>query len=298
MRTLSTTWKHIRRSPYQAMAAIVTMFLTLLLAGIFFLTSVASAVVLQYFEGKPQITVFFVQKAGKTEADALAQTLQATGKVASTKFVSKEDALTIYREQNKNDPLLLEMVTADILPASLEISATDPRNLAELEPIIKKADGVEEVVYQKDVVDTLLVWTNAIRIVGGALAILLGLSAILTIITVTSMKIALKKEEIEILRLVGASRWYIRFPFLIEGGLYGAVGGLCAWLSITGLLLWIRPFLLAFLGTIPTIRLVLVNPLSSIFLLFSFGFLFGLSAIGFFLGSFGSLIATNRYLKF
>ncbi len=298
MKTLSTTWKHIRRSPYQAMAAILTMFLTLLLAGIFFLTSVASAVVLGYFEGKPQITVFFTQKAGKTEADALTQTLQATGKVASTKFVSKDDALAIYREQNKNDPLLLEMVTADILPASLEISATDPRSLSELEPIIKKAEGVDEVVYQKDVVDTLLIWTNAIRIIGGALAILLGLSAILNIITVTSMKIALKKEEIEILRLVGASRWYIRFPFLIEGGLYGAGGAFFAWLSITGLLLWIRPFLLAFLGTIPTIHLVLANPLSSIFLLFSFGFLFGLAAIGFLLGSLGSLIATNRYLKF
>ena len=298
MRTLNTTWKHIRRSPYQALAAIVTMFLTLLLVGIFFLTSVTSAVVLQYFEGKPQITVFFVDKAGKTEADALTQSLMSTGKVLSTKFVSKDDALAIYREQNKNDPLLLEMVTADILPASLEISATDPKYLSELEPIIKKADGVEEVVYQKDVVDTLLVWTNAIRIIGGVFAILLGLSAILTIVTVTSMKIALKKEEIEILRLVGASRWYIRFPFLLEGGLYGAGGAVLAWISITGLLLWIRPFLLTFLGSIPAIKLVIVNPLSTIFFVLSFGFLFGLAAIGFLLGCAGSLIATNRYLKF
>lgn len=298
MKTLATTWKHMRRSPYQAMAATLTMFLTLLLAGIFFLTTAASAIVLQYFEGKPQITVFFTQKAGKTEADALTQTILATGKVASTKFVSKEDALTIYREQNKNDPLLLEMVTADILPASLEISATDPKNLAELEPIMKKAEGVEEVVYQKDVVDTLLVWTNAIRIIGGTMAVLLALDAILTVITVISMKIALKKEEIEILRLVGASSWYIRFPFIVEGGLYGTGGALLSWGIITGLLLWIRPFLLAFLGTIPTIHLILANPLSSVFLLSSLGFLLGLTAFGFLLGSLGSLIATNRYLKF
>lgn len=297
MRVLTTTWKHMRRSPYQTMAAILTMFLTLLLAGIFFITTVASATILQYFEGKPQITVFFSEKAGKAEADTLTQTLQGTGKVVSTKFVSKEEALAIYREQNKNDPLLLEMVTADILPASLEISATDPKYFAELEPIIKNAEGVEEVVYQKDVVDTLLIWTNAIRIIGGGLVILFVFAAIFTIITVTSMKIALKKEEIEILRLVGASPWYIRFPFIIEGGFYGALGALIAWAIITGIVLWIRPFLLAFLGTIPTIQVVIADPLSSLFLLVSFGFLFGLSTVGFFLGSFGSLIATNRYLR-
>lgn len=298
MRTLNITWKHIRRSPYQAMAAIFTMFLTLLLSGIFFLTTAASVIILQYFEGKPQITVFFAEKAGKDEADILKQTVEATGKVSSTKFISKEDALTIYRQQNKNDPLLLEMVTADILPASLEISTTDPKYLSELEPIIKKADGVEEVVYQKDVVDTLLAWTNAIRLIGGVLAALLAFDAILTVITVISMKIALKKEEIDILRLVGASPWYIRLPFLVEGGLYGAGGALIAWGIITGVLLWSRPFLLAFLGTIPTIGAVLANPLSSVFLLSSLGFLAGLSAIGFLLGSLGSLVATNRYLKF
>ncbi len=298
MRTFSTAWKHMRRSPYQTLAAILTMFLTLLLAGIFFLTTAASAIILQYFEGKPQITVFFVEKAGKNEADALTQTITATGKVASTKFVSKEDALAIYREQNKNDPLLLEMVTADILPASLEISAIDPKYFAELEPIIKQAEGVEEVVYQKDVVDTLLSWTNAIRLIGAALATFLAIEAILTTMTVISMKIALKKEEIEILRLVGASPWYIRLPFVIEGGLYGASGAFISWLCITGVVFWIRPFLLAFLGTIPTINLILTNPWSSVFLLSSFGFLLGLTAIGFLLGSVGSWVATNRYLKF
>jgi len=298
MRVLSITWKHIRRSPYQALAAILTMFLTLLLVGIFFLMTTASALTLQYFEGKPQITVFFAEKAGKIEADALKKTLEDTGKVASTKFVSKEDALVMYRDQNKKDPLLLEMVTADILPASLEISATDPKYLAELVPFIKKADGVEEVVYQKDVIDTLLSWTNAIRLIGGVLMVLLAFDAILTVVTVISMKIALKKEEIEILKLVGASPWYIRFPFIAEGGLYGVFAAPIAWIIITGVLLWIRPFLFTFLSTIPSISTVLNNPLGSSFLLFSLAFLVGLSAIGFLLGSIGSFVATNRYLKF
>jgi len=119
MKPLAISWTHIRRSPYQALAAILTMFLTFLVSGAFGLTVATSLLVLQYFESKPQATVFFKDSAEKEQIDALKTTLEATGKIAGIKYVSKEDALLIYKEQNKNDPLLLEMVNADILPASL-----------------------------------------------------------------------------------------------------------------------------------------------------------------------------------
>lgn len=298
MRLIPSTWTHVRRNPYQAMAAILTMFLTFLLGGLFFLATVSSVLVLQFFESKPQITVFFTDKATADDAKTLQKTLDATTKVASMKYVSKDDALAIYREQNKNDPLLLEMVTADILPASLEVSAKDPKFLSELDPIIRKAQGVEEVVFQKDVVDTLLSWTNAIRIVGGSLAILLAIDSLLIIMTVVSMKIALKKEEIEVLKLVGASPWYIRMPFILEGGFYGAVGAFMAWIIITGLVMWLRPTVLSFLGMIPAIQVVLGSITATPFLLSAGGFMIALLIIGFFLGSVGSLVALARYLKF
>src|SRR5258706_2617227 len=298
MKLLSNTWKHVRRSPYQAMAAVLTMFLTFLLGGVFFIASVTSVLVLQYLESKPQITVCYADKATLTDADALKKTLEATGKVSSTKYISKNDALAIYREQNKNDPLLLEMVTADILPASLEVSALDPTYLGELEPVIRQANGVEEVVFQKDVVNTLLAWTNAIRWVGGILAGLLALDYLLIIMTAISMKIALKKEEVEILKLVGASPWYIRMPFIVEGVLYGAAGATLSWLIITGLILWVQPMILSFLGMIPAIHMVLGSIQSVAFLVSTFGFLAVLVIVGFLLGSVGSLIALGRFLKF
>ncbi len=297
MRLLPTTWRHIRRSPYQAMAAILTMFLTFLLGGMVFLTSTASVFVLGYFESKPQITVFFADKATKDDADNLTKTLEATGKVASTKYVSKDDALAIYRQQNKSDPLLLEMVTADILPASLEVSAKDPSLLKDLQPMIKAASGVEEVVFQKDVVDTLLAWTNAIRIVGGAVALILALDSLLIIVTVIGMKIAIRREEIEILRLVGASPWYVRMPFILEGGMYGVAGAGVAWAIITGIIIWARPLVVGFLGMIPAISLVLTSATSTPFLLANAGFFAGMLIVGFLLGSIGSLIALSRYLK-
>ncbi len=297
MKLFPSIWKHMRRSPYQASVAVLTMFITFLLGGVFLITSVSSVLILEFFEGKPQITVFFTDKAVKADADSLDKTLRATGKVASTAYVSKEDALAIYREQNKNDPLLLEMVTADILPASLEVSATNPLYLKELEPLVRQAQGVEEVVYQKDVVETLLTWTNAIRVVGIIVAGLLIVNSLLIIMTVIGMKIALKREEIEILSLVGASRWYIRMPFIIEGGLYGVMGAFVAWIMITGLIIWMQPVILGFLGMIPVMSLILGSLTATPFFLAAGGFLAGMLLTAFLLGAIGSTIALGRYLK-
>lgn len=279
------------------MVAIMTMFLTMLLAGVFFLITLGSSFVLQYFESKPQISVFFKNAATVADADALKKTLDATGKVDSMKYVSKAEALAIYKEQNKNDPLLLEMVTVESLPASLEVSAKNPEYLHEFEPVIKQAPGVEEVIFQKDVVDTLLMWTNAIRMVGLVMVGLFGINSILIIMTVIGMKIALKKDEIEILTLIGASPWYVRMPFVLEGGMYGFFGATISWIIITGLLVWVRPVLLGFIGMIPTVQFILGNPTSSPFILANLAMLFVLTAVGFLLGSIGSLVALGRYLK-
>jgi cell division transport system permease protein len=298
MQAFHSMWTHMRRSPYQTMAAIVTMFVTMLLVGLFSLASVGSSLTLRYFESKPQITVFFTDKATLADADTLKKSLEATGKVLSTKYVSKDDALAIYKEQNKSDPLLLEMVTADILPASLEVSAKDPSFLRDLEPIMKSSQGVEEVVFQKDVVDTLLRWTNAIRWVGGILVTLFAVNSILIVMTVIGMKIALKREEIEILNLVGASPWYIRWPFILEGGMYGVAGAFVSWIIISIVCIAIQQFIFGFLGMIPVIGLLFASVASWPFVGFIAGLLFILVAVGFILGSLGSIVALGRYLKF
>lgn len=297
MRIFRDVHTHIRRSPYQALAAVITMFLTFLVVGVFFLATLTSLAIISYFESKPQLTVFFVQNAGEKEATQLKETLEKTGKVSSTTFISKEDALATYKEQNKNDPLLLEMVTADILPASLEVSAKDPTFLADLDKVIEGSEGVDEVIYQRDVVDSLLSWTNAIRLIGSLLGGLLIFDSLLIIGTVISMKIALKKEEIEILTLVGASPWTIRAPFIVEGGVYGMTGAGIASLSIAILILWQRSNIVMFLGSIPSIQFVLGSATGVMFIAFCASFILANMIVGFVIGSFGSIIALGRYLR-
>jgi len=298
MKAFTNTWTHIRRSPYQSFAAVLTLFLTILLTGLFLITTLVSSMVLQYFESKPQITVFFTDTSTPAVAQQLTTDLENTGKVASVKYISKDDALAIYRTQNKNDPLLLEMVTADILPASLEISASEPQYLAELEPLLKRAQGVEEVVYQRDVVDTLLRWTNAIRWIGGTLIVLLFFNSILIVMTIIGLKIALKKDEIEVLKLIGASPWYIRTPFVFEGGLYGVFGAGLSFIIIAGLMIWLRPVIAGFLGMIPIINTIFAVLASWVFVGFLGTILAVLLLVGCLLGAVGSVIALGRYLKF
>ncbi len=287
----------MRRSPYQAMAAVMTLFVTFLFGGVFFLTTLVSVLTLQYFEGKPQMIVFFSEKSGDTEVQSLKKTLEATGSVASVKYVSKEEALTLYQKENKNDPLLLEMVTADILPASLEVIAKEPQLLKELEPIIQKSPGVSDIVFAKDVVDRLIAWTNGIRLVGGVLGLILLINSLLIVMTVITMKIAIRKDEIETLRLIGASKWYIRWPFIFEGASYGMLGGFLSWLAIAGILLWFQPNFAGFLGSIPSLDVLLADPLAPPFLILLAVQLVLHGVVGWVIGSIGSLFAVGRYLK-
>jgi cell division transport system permease protein len=295
-------WQRVRRTPYQVVAAVFMIFTTLFVVAIFLLLAASSQAILSYFESKPQLTVFFKDEKDKASIDTMISKLKSAGKLASATYVTKEQALSLYREQNKNDPLLLEMVTADILPSSLEISATSPQYLAELSEIAKKEPGVDEVIFQKDVVDTLMSWTSNIRKVGIVFIFFLLISTFLILLTSLGMRIALKKDEIEILKLVGATSWYINRPFIMEGLMYGVTGASLAWLCVLVIALYLRPFITSFLSGIPTLALLKFSgfslniwPMTTA--LFASLWLI-LVIFGLVIGLFGSLIALSRYVKY
>ena len=288
MKHMKTTWTNIRRSPYQAFAAILIMMLTFLVISFFTFLIGGSSKIVNYFESKPQVTAFFKSEAKQSDINTLENDLQSSGKIASVKYVSKEEALKIYREQNKNDPLLLDLVTADILPASLEISAIKIEDLSSISDTLNKSPIVQEVVFQKDVVSTLTSWTSAIRKIGIALIVLLSLVSIFIMVTIIGIKISQKKEDIEIMRLIGATNWYIRWPFIFEGMFYGIIGAIFGWL-ISSLALWYAtPFLSSFLRGIP------VLPVSPLVLFELLAVELVLAAL---LGGFSSFLAVLRYLK-
>lgn len=285
---LSTSWRHVRRYPYQAFAAILIMMLTFFFASVFSFLVIGSSSIIAYFESKPQVTAFFKEEAKQEDIDSLRNELEQSGKVASTKFVSKEEALKIYQEQNKDDPLLLELVTADILPPSLEIAAVKITDLSSISERLRKSPIVREVVFQKDVVATLTAWTSAIRKIGVVLVVVLSLVSIAIMATIIGMGISQKREEIEVVRLLGATGWYVRWPFIFEGVLYSVSGAILGW-GIASLGLWYAyPFLSSFLRGIP---LFLTSPQLLL------AILGGELLLALFLGTFASFVAVLRYLK-
>lgn len=288
MRALKTAWKHIRRTPYQALAAILIITQAFIVISVFTFVILGSAKIISYFESKPQVIAFFKDEAKQEDIDSLKESIQATGKVSKIKFVSKQEALKIYQQQNRDNPLLLDLVTADYLPASLDISTTKIEDLSGIFDLLKSSSIVKEVAFQKDIVATLTSWTNAIRKIGLALIFVLALDSIAIMVIIIGIKIANRREEIEIMRLLGASSWYVRWPFLYEGIFYGLCGSLIGWVVASGSLLYFTPFLVSFLGNIPLL------PVSPVFLLELLGVELCLAIV---LGTVASFIAVFRYLK-
>lgn len=286
---VQTVAKYIRRSPYQSVAAVLIMSLTFLTVAVFAILTIISVRVINYFETRPQLSVFFKEDATNNDIDTLKSQLNSTGKTKSIKFISKEEALNIYKQQNQGDPLLLDLVTSDILPASLDVQATDATYLADLAQVAKNSKSVDEVVFQKDIVDTLVKFTNGLRQIGVVVIFVLVLVSIFIILTIIGIKITVRKDEIEIMKLIGASNWFIRTPFLLEGIFYGAVGAIVGWAISFGVLqFYASPHISSFFGSVP------VLPIDPLLMLQVLGILF-VSAV--FLGAFSSFLAVLRYLK-
>lgn len=285
---LKTVFKYMRRSPYQAISAALIMTLTFFTVSVFAFLTIFSIRLIDYLESKPQLTVFFTDNASMEEISALKKRIEDTGKTVSVRYVSKDEALKIFKEQNKNQPSTLDLVTADILPASLEIQTSKAEYLSSLVPIIKESKNIDQISFQKDIVDRLIAWTNALRIIGIVVISVLSLVSIFVILTIIGIKITIRREEIEIMRLIGASTWFIRTPFLLEGALYGMLGAVVGWAVTYGILFSLTGRISEFLQGVP------IFPISYILSLEILG-LEVLAAC--FLGMFASFIAVLRYLK-
>lgn len=288
MKQVKRTVKLLRRSPYQAIAATLAMSLTFFISAIFVILMIGGQVVLNYIEQRPQVVAFFKDSTQDTKINEIVGNVKATGFAKDVKYVSKEEALAIYRERNKDEPLLLESVSADFLPASIDISVTRASDINEITKVVKSYPEVERVITPENLVKQLVKWTQTIRYGGMAFVATLMSISFLIIIMVVGMRIALRRDEIGIMSLVGATRWYIAKPFLIEGALYGLVGATVSTFLIYVLLLSNSVSIQDFLGPIQ------VFPISPLFFIYLW---VGQSLVAALLGIAGASLALYRYLR-
>lgn len=289
MNSLASALTNIRRSPYQSLTAILMVSITFFVAHMFALFVIGTEQILQYFETRPQIIAFFDLDAPQESIELAETTMQEKPYVEDIEIVSKEEALKIYQETNREDPLLLDLVTADILPASIEVSGTDVESLLRIQQDLNELPHIDEVVYQKEVIDQLTKWTGSVRLIGLTGVTILAFTSLLTIIIVTGMKSAARRAAINIMRMIGASKWYIQSPFIYEGLIYGLVGSILGWAGMYITLLYVTPWLKDFLGSISILPIPIELLLAQL--------LIG-SLVGMIFGSLASSIAVRRVMRF
>ncbi len=235
-RIFKVTNTNVKRNKWLTISTIFVTAIVFTLSSLFISMSILTHKAVSYYEQKAQVIVFF--KKGTSEADILTfrDNIYDANLIEDIQYVSQEGALSIYKEDFKDNPDLISTVTADSLPASLEIRAKSIDSLLLVIEDINKAKetnaSVDEVMYFRDVVENMRSLSRVINIGSVALISAMIIVTIALIRVTIGFNIKLHQEEIEIMHLVGSSDKFIRTPFLLEGTFYGLVGGLIASLII------------------------------------------------------------------
>lgn len=296
---MKETWMSIKRAPFQSLAIFLILFFTVFLSTLIFIGLTFLYSFLNYIETRPQVTVYFQNTASTEQIFRLRDELTQSGKILSIKYISKEEAFNIYKNMNKDNPLLLEMVSSDILPASLEIYAKKPIFLPQIAEYLKKQPGVDEVIFQKDIISKLVTATNTIRMITIFFFSFLIIMTTIILFVIFSFKIALKKEEIHLLQLIGATKNYVCSPFLKEASFFGFFSSLISFFIIIIAVLYFEPFLQSYLRGIDSLSLNLVFynlniwPMNYYFLIVTFIIS---SLFSILIATIASYLAINKYL--
>jgi cell division transport system permease protein len=253
MNHFAVTLTSIRRSPILALVAIFTLTITFFVGYVFSFLVVGGEMLLRHLEKQPQVTVYFVPDTSSASIASAAGVLKEKPYVQDIKQVSQEEALALYRQQHADDQILLELVTASMLPPSLEVAGTSLSDLQQIREDVKTFDNVDEIVFQQDVVDRIQTFTSTLRKFGLTVLVVLILHSLFVTMVMISIKAATRKKSIQILRLLGATRWYVKLPFIYEGMLYGIASAVLAWLGVVVMSWYLTPWLKwlqSFFGTI------------------------------------------------
>ncbi len=289
----------LRRTPYQSLAMFFSLFLTLFLSLLLMFSLTFLYGLLSYVEARPQVTIYFQNETSESAILEVRKELEQSGKVTSVKYVSKNEAYALYRDLNKDNPLLLEMVSAEILPASLEIFASRPAYLPELAAYLEKVPGKDEVNYQKNVVEKLLALTSVVRTGSLVFFGFLMFTTTIILITITHFKVALRKEEIELQRLMGASASYVRRPFMREALFLGFISSSLVFSLFSLIVYGAYPYIQSYLRGVQSLFVelfhfkLIVWPFSVEYV----GVLFGLLTLfGILIAGLATLFATKKYI--
>jgi cell division transport system permease protein len=289
------------RNGFISLAAIMILSITLFVVACLMIAGAALSNTLTELTNKVDVSVYFTTAATEDQVMDVKRSLEALPEVASVAYTSREQALADFRARHANDQLTIQALDElgeNPLGAALEVRA---KETSQYESIAKYLTAQQEnntaagsVIdkvnfYQnKTAIDRLTQIIDTSRTLGFAIALVLGAASVLIAFNTIRLTIYTSRDEIGVMNLVGASRWYVRGPFMIAGILYGVTAAVLVLLILYPITIWLGPGSERFLGTFNVFE-YFTEQFPLIFLV--------VMGSGIALGALSSFLAVRRYLK-
>jgi cell division transport system permease protein len=220
----------MRRNAAPVFAALATVLVTMLVVGVFIPAVEITSGAANSVRGRLYVEVFMKAHATRNDDARVERELRSTPHVKSVVFVSKAQALA---QQKRQDPAAFSLLQYNPLPDAFHVFPDNPANLPAIRAALTPGGGaidhsITSVTYKKSYTNKALELTSAVKWGGVAFAGLLAMASILLVANTIRLSLFARRREVEVMRLVGATNWFIRWPFVIEGVLVGALGAVLA----------------------------------------------------------------------
>ena len=295
-RIIRSGWSNFRRQTALSFATVSIMVMTIFLITSLFLFQGTTNFLISLLEGRVDISVYFKKDIAEDDILRVKEELSQSPEVKNVEYISREDALARFIEKHKEDLVILESlveVGANPFLASLNIKAFQATQYDAISNFFSQdpyQELVEKIDYfqNKQIIERIFKISTSVKFAGSLLGLILGLIAVLVAFNTIRLTIYSSREEISIMRLVGASNWFIRGPFIVQGIIVGAISTLLTLIIFFLILFFANERVEAFLPNFSPLGYFLNN---------FFIILFIQLAAGIGLGIISSLIAIRKYLK-
>jgi cell division transport system permease protein len=222
----------LRRSSAPALAALLTVLLTALVLGVFIPIVQATTGTANEVRGRVVLDVYVSADASPRERSEVQSTLESTANVKSVDYISKSEALEELGRKIETDEAI-ELLGTNPLPDLFRVTPDDPDRLDVIEASLLAGgrpalDAIDDVKNREGETDKILSATSLVKVIAAGLAALLVFASIALVANTIRLSIFARRREVEVMKLVGATNWFIRWPFVIEGVIVGFFGGLLA----------------------------------------------------------------------
>jgi cell division transport system permease protein len=226
------TAQGLRRNGLVAFAAVSTAFIALFLLGQALLVSREIDLLIDETTGGVEVSVFLQKNISPTVQKHIGELLSGMTDVQSVHYESQQEAYENFKRIYSGEQVLVQNVTPDALPASFRVKLKDPQNYPVVAARLAGEPGIDKIVDNRKILNRLFAVIRVLRVWGISLAVVMLLSAAALIGNTVRLAVFNRRKEIGIMRLVGATNWHIRMPFLIEGVMEGLLGAAAAVLML------------------------------------------------------------------